>query len=423
MTREQREVKRYEAWALDGAGRINGVFPLPDGTEAEAYVELETAGGLVVEIREHLEGYADPLVRRPVHDPKRRLQHSDYVNPQLGIKGRNSYEYDARGFLKARQDANTQGKVRFRFEVRCDEKGRIVEERQLDARGRPQARYRYEHDAHGRVVKEHVFDGAEGERPVGTRTLEYGAGGRLARRTWRDGSGKERSAFSYRYDEQGRRTEICIETGGRRELSARFEWDERGRRTSMEMVDERRAASLGKEVREGSGDGPKLTLWVPPADAMTPEEAALVAERRYAELSGIGAPQREAMAALAYSHLERGRPAEARRLYQSLALLEPENAVFMAGAATAAMAEEQPRAALNWFERALAHQPGHVPSLAGKAEAHLKLGEVDAAIGALKELFTRAGSPEDPAVVRGRAMLAALAARRYLTPALEPPGE
>ncbi|MBI3184576.1 MAG: tetratricopeptide repeat protein [Myxococcales bacterium] len=396
--------KRFQSWQLTGKGKIVGAFPIGPGLQPEEYTELELDKDQVVGVKEFFEGHKDPLVRKPAFDAKKRLQHSDYNDPTTGMTGRNSYEYDERGCLCARQETDPNGRVRFRIEVKCDEQGRFSEEKIYDRSKRLQERHTYEYDSKGNVTKDQHF-GPDGTTLVGFLTVSYDDKGRIVRREWHGADGKAKNAFAYKYDANDRRIEINVEAAGQRTMASRIEYDEQGRRKATEYTDGKGAAI----AREGKGEEGKEKAWLaPPPQEAGRSPAASLEGKPLMELANVSSEQVNALATVAYSYFEKGRFQEARSLYEALASLEPKNPIYPAGAGAAALSLEQPQVAMSWYDRALARSPGHVPSLVGKAEVHLQLGNIDRALELYKEVFTQAPSMDDPVVRRARAVVTAI---------------
>lgn len=398
--------RRFQSWQLTGKGRVVGVFPLAEGLQPDLYTELELDKELVVGVKEYVEGSSRPLERKLTYDAQRRLQHSDYTDPSTGLSGRNSYEYDDRGCMSARQETDPQGRVRFRTLVRCDAQGRYLEEVVHDKRQRLQERHTYEYDDRGNVVKDVKYVGADGKQLEGYFLISHDDRGRITRRAWHGADGKERNAFLYQYNANDFRTEIAIESGGVRTLASRMEYDERGRRRSTEFFD-RRGTAIARETMSESG---RSRLWeaAPPQAAPGAPPSALLEGKPLAELAHLTSEQLHALAIMAYSYFEQGYFKEALSLYESLALLEPGNPAHAAGAGACALAAGQPQVSLTWYDRALARSATHVPSLVGKAEVELKLGHVDQALELYKLAFTHAQPADAPVMRRARLIVAAI---------------
>jgi tetratricopeptide (TPR) repeat protein len=401
--------KRFQYWRLSGTGQINGMLPIPAGQEPSYFVELEyNPSGQVVAVREWFEGHPEPLVRKPVFTSK-RLSYSDYVDPIDGFKGRNCYEYDKRGFLSQRYELDPAGKQRFRFEVRCDDQGRFVEERQFDKRQRLKERHLYEHDGGGRQLKDSVYAGKDGSILTGYFTFAYDARGNISRRAWHDAAGNEKHAFVYAYDRDDRRTSIAIEQGGRATTSMSKGYDALGRSHSLEYRDGEGALFARETLAAGVTQLRESLREVPEAELSASERALLSGEKTLASLMAFTPEQLRALATVAFSHLERGRFTQAKALFEALALLEPDNVYALSGVAAALLSQKHPEAALTWYERALSHDDGHAPSLAGKAEALIALGRIDEALGTFRVLLEQPHKPEDaPILRRAQAIVVAL---------------
>lgn len=402
---------RFQYWRLAGNGQVNGLLPISGEQTPSYYVELERdAQGTLVVIREWFEGHPQPLERRPVFEGK-RLSYSDYVDPIEGWRGRNCYEYDARGLLCQRYELDPGGKQRFRFEVVCDDRGNIVEERHFDKRQRLKERHCYELDPAGRPSKDSLYGGKDGSLLTGFFTFTYDERGNIARRAWHDSTGVERHAFSYRYDQRDQRIGIAIEKDGLTTTAMHKVLDEVGRTRSLEFRDQQGALFATEALAAGATQLKESLREIPPASLTEAERALVTGEKTLAQLLAFTPEQLRALAVVAYSHLERGRFAQARALFEALALLVPDDVYALSGVASSWLLQQHPAAALTWYERALSHDPAHSPSLAGKAEALLALKNIDGALDTFRRLFEKPAEPGDAALLR-RAQAIVLALSR-----------
>ncbi|MBI2372661.1 MAG: tetratricopeptide repeat protein [Deltaproteobacteria bacterium] len=395
------KTKRFQSWELSPGGRMEGVWPVPEGAKPHRYVELDEDQGVVVEIREWVEGSEKPLVRKPVF-VKGRVDHSKYEDPLTGLVGTNSYEYDERGYLKARQEVDPQGKLRFRILVTCDEQGRFKEEKIHDRTKRLKERHVYEPNGKGKPLKDTVYKGKDAQELDGVFDFVYDSRGRISRRRWFDAAGALKTTYSYEYDSADRQTMLRVERDGRATV-ARTTYDSLGRRVRTEYTsgDGKR---LGVEDVSESGAVHHETL---PQEASPGAPVSGLA----GALSDFVSATPEQLAALrmvAYSMLENGRYEEARGIFESVVAVDPEDPYAMAGVGAAEMARRRPDVALEWYERALGHDPSHLPSLLGKAEAELTKGQVDQALGTFKKLFEVSEGSNDPIVSRARGIVQAI---------------
>jgi tetratricopeptide (TPR) repeat protein len=373
-------------------GRVEGVWPLPPGLDPDEYVDIEyDAKGLAVRVEEKVEGCDAFLVRVPTYE-KGRVAHSDYNDPSTGLKGRNIYEYDARGLMACRYELTPTGKQKFRIEVSCDEQGRYREERILDTVKRLLERHVYDYDAQGRLAKDSTY-GKEGASLQGFHTLAYDDKGRIARRAWHDGAGKEVSVFTYGYDQYDRRVTMTTSHGGAVGVTSLTEYDDKGKVKSTHYVD-----AKGKPVELYLPAGTQVAL--PDANRLSVGPGARLADVAQVDPRGL-----TALSHVAYSHFESGRYEESRVLFESLSALAPDNPYFLAGVAAAALQQGQAQTALNWYDRALAQDGEHLPSLAGKGEALLALSRVQEALLAFQAVIKQGPRPGDPVVQRVRAIL------------------
>ncbi|MCK6549147.1 tetratricopeptide repeat protein [Myxococcota bacterium] len=396
--------KRFQYWQLTGQGKIVGLAPVPAGTTPSYFVELDYgAANLPVEVREHVEGHAAPLVRKPTFE-NGRLKFSEYTDPIRDRTGKNCYEYDDRGFLKQRYELDPKGKIRFKVEIRCDARGNFAEERLFDHRGRLKEHRRYEHDSKGLLEKEWVYGGRDGEVLEGTFTLAYDARGNVVRRTWHGPDGVAKRAFAYTYDAHDRRVGLAVEERGEKVMSLAKELGDDGRVKSAEVLDGAGARVALDTVVE-PGHTVHAFLGALPDHALNDTERALLAgTKKLGEVLGISKRHVEALTMVAYSHLEGRRYAEARRLFEALAALDPDDTYALGGAGAAALLQGQPQAALAWYDRALDREPSHAASRGGRAEALFRLGRVDEAITLWKALFAEL-APEDPVVRHAREVM------------------
>ena len=84
-----------------------------------------------------------------------------------------------------------------------------------------------------------------------------------------------------------------------------------------------------------------------------------------------------------------------------------------AGVAACAFQRDRIQTALNWYERALTHDPKLVPAIVGKAECLLAGSDVDGALVTFEQLFTGDPPPDpsDPMVRRAHAVVLAISQR------------
>ena len=399
--------KKFQSWRLEGNGKIVGEWPLPDAVEPDQYVELGLDGaGQIVRILEFVEGHEKPLVRRP-HFEGGKLRYSDYDNPIARLKGRNCYEYDSRGFLKARQELKARDQIRFRIEINCDAEGRIRGQRLHDHNKRFKERVDYEYDDAGRHHKDIFYKSKDISQRTGTVVREHDDRDRVVRQTWHDGAGEVVNAFTYAYDEPDRVVEMAVVRDG--DVKTRFTrtYDDRGKRQRTVFLD----ASGAELSRDEAGpDGERTASFESFATrALGEDEAALTAgTATLAEIAQFSRRDIRSMTHVAYFWFEKGQYERAREMYETLSLLEPDEVPHMAGVAACALADSKPQIALNWYDQALTRDPGHLACLAGRAEALIYLGRTEEGVQAFQHLFEVAPDPADPVMQRAREVLTSL---------------
>lgn len=398
--------QRFQTWELDGFGQIKGIWQIPDGHEPHTYVELIRDGDTVVKIREHAEDSAKPLIRKPVFK-NGHLAYTDYIDPTARLKGRNRYAYGKSGLLRAREERDPKGKLRFKVEIRCDDKGRFTQEKLHDRLGRLKERHVYEYGSDGKICKDTVYKGESGEALEGHFTFAHDDLGHLIRQAWHGADGIERSTFSYAYDEHHRQIEMRIERDGSVATTARTRFDDKGRRITTEYTSAK-GSVIGTETV--SDDGVVASELQPaPAPAPSPEDRALLGgARTLADIVDVSREQLSALSMIAYSHFENGRYEEARALYESLVALDPDEPYYFAAVAATAVEQDALPTALQWYERSLIRDPTHLPSLAGKAETELRMGDVDRALQTFETVLSTASDPSDPLVQRCRGIVLAI---------------
>lgn len=401
-------VKRFQSWELRGNGKIEGVWPIPDGDQPNNYTEIEYGSkGEILGIKEWAEGHPKPLERKPTFDSGRLVQ-SEYNDPIDNIRGTNSYEYNQKGHLCARQEVDTRGKVRFRIEVRCDDRGRIAEEKVYDRSKKLVERHVYEYDNNNLMTKDSMYGGDKGDVYKGYFALEYDDQKHLIRRAWYDTTGKEKNAFRYKYDSAHRRTEMGVEREGKPAVTSQFVYNDVGRKVEVRFVNDKgeslaseRSSEPGKFVHES---------FVPytPAEYTERDQAIMRGETDLSKLINLSKKDMNTMLMAAYSHFENGRFQQAYGLFDSLVMLDATNIYHKAGAGAAALQMGQAQTALNWYERALMLDAKHIPSLVGRAEALLHLGKVDQALEQFKVVFSLSTAQNDPTIQRARAIVVAI---------------
>ncbi len=405
---QREKVKRFQIWELNGRGQIEGKWPIPEGHQPDNYVELVyDLKGNLIQIREWFKNFSKPLVRNPKIE-KGRLVESKYEDPTDNIKGTNSYEYDERGFLKARQEVDPKGKLRYRIEVKCDNRGRFVEERILDKLKRLRERHTYYYDNAGNLAKEEVFEGSDGNTLRGYFTYDYDSQRRMTRKSWHSPDGKELSRFRYKYDQFHRVTEIISESEDGSQLISKFIYDEKGRKKKIEYYDETGSLVATEDFGDDHRVQKRSDEEFPPAQLSDRELDLVEGKVTLAQLGNIGEKELSALGTIAYFHLENGRFKEAQAIFETLTILKPDDTYFLSGAGAAALSRGMTHTALSYYRRALQRDPDHIPSLGGMAEALLRQGKVEEALTTFEELFSKAKDPNHPTVQRAQALVLAL---------------
>lgn len=407
MTSETKE--RYQVWELQGNGRYQFLWPIPQDHQPDQYIEVVyNAQGGVSAIHEWTEGTTKPLLREPSFDVNHRLIRSVYHDPGEGRRGINNYEYDERGFLCARFETDPQHHLRFRVEMRCDAKGRLIEEKLFDHRMCLKSRHVYEYGAGNHLVtKESVFGGKQGQTLEGTITRSYDPQGRLIRQCWHHPDGSEKKSFSYRYDDQHYRIEMSIEEGGIKTVTSRFVRNEHGKKIETIFLDAQEGV-LGREVHTSEGTTKQDSSFVPPTPDSNLKQSLLRGEQKLTDLAHLSPKELQALTTVAYSHFENNRYKEALQLFDMLAMLDPDNVYYKHGAGACALQLGQAQTAFNWYERALGVQTDHIPSLVGKGEALLHLKKVDQALALFEQVFAKNPASTDPAVQRAKQIVMAI---------------
>jgi len=361
------KTQRFQWWDMNGKGFIVGAMPVADGVEPEEYVELDNDAGRVVAVREWLSGSAQPLKREPNYDPSGRIKFSEYTDPSEDNRyGRNAYEYDSRGLICARQETDNKGKLVFRTLSECDADGKFLEETALDDKRKFVEKHLYQYDDSGNRVRDDVYRGYEGKRLTGSYVMTYDGLRRMLRRAWLDADGKEQSAFAYSYDHRDLCMSMTIERSGAVCAVVRNTYDARGRRLATDYVDEH-----GKPVVL---ERPRAQSAVQQRTSTRRPSPKTVAEDRPAERPEKPDRWIHAAITVGYHHYENSRFEKAQELFESVAAYRPDNVYALSGVAACALACGELEMALTWYERALARDPGHAPSLKGRAHVLKQLG-------------------------------------------------
>ncbi|MBI2376526.1 MAG: tetratricopeptide repeat protein [Deltaproteobacteria bacterium] len=382
--------EKYLAWHLDGTGRHVGDWALPMSMSPGQYVELgRDSAGVLVEIREYVEGHAEPLVRWP-RITRGRVEDSEYRDPVTGLAGRNSYEYDAKGCLRARQEVDERGTLRFRVEVECDSRSRIVRQRLFDRRGKLKERIDYAYDEQGRRNREAFFKDSAGAEATGHVERRFDGRDAVLEQSWFGASGEKLNTFHYQTDGLGRVVEIRLVREGVTSLVTSIEFDGEGKRRATVIRD----GEGGEVSREGGAEAGR------PVTRAGEEPSGP---------AGIGAEAARSLVHAAYFYFEKGQLDRARELFETVATVLPDDAYAAKGVAATAAAQGKHQTALNWFDRALARDPDDVEALAGRGEALFLLGRAADALESYQRLF--AGAPRDtnhPAIRRATVILEGL---------------
>lgn len=359
------KTERFLEWILTPAGKIVGKWPVADGRVPDAYIEIDRDDDdNPVAVREWQEDHAEILRRTPTLDAKGRLLHSDFVDPVDGVSGRNCYEYDEHGMLCARYELDENEKMRFRTTTECDTSGHFIEEVNFGPTGELRERHVYEYGSDDLLAKDTRYSGKDGKTLDGHTKLEYDDAGHLVRRTWHGPDGKERSVFTYRYNEHHKAIEWSVERNGQVTV-AEVTYDARGKR-------------LATDYRDGSGK--KLVLERPAAaggqwrKSLTDSNDVPEARERKVEITDERA---KTAVNVAYFHFENGNYDEAQSIFETVAMARPKDVYVLSGVGACAVKRGQLQTALNWFERALAEDPEHASSLVGRRYVLGALGKME----------------------------------------------
>lgn len=124
-----------------------------------------------------------------------------------------------------------------------------------------------------------------------------------------------------------------------------------------------------------------------------------------AELEGINEDQLYTIAEIGYVLMEEGRYEEARKIYEGLIELSPQDSYFhsVLGAIYQRMNDNDN--ALKEYERAISLNPEDIPSIVNSAEILLHTGKLLEASERLKKAILLDKSGNDPWAMRARALV------------------
>ena len=402
----------YQEWELTGKGSYNFLWPVPSNHKPDVYIEVSyNTSGKVIEIQEWAEGITQPLVRKPTIE-KGRLIRSDYYDPAENRRGTNNYEYNKQGFLSGRYETDPKDNLRFRIEIVCDNKGRFIEEKLLNYRKQLQSRHTYEYGPiHDRMIKESLFGGKEGQELKGFFLRQYDGKEHMIRQAWHSEEGAELRAFVYTYDGYDYQASISIEENGVTTITSLFERDELGRKKGVAFLNEN-GEEINREDINIGGRVSKISSIEHGITELTDDDQALLkGDKKLVDVMKMTPKQLKALSIIAYSHFENSRFKEAFKLYEMLAMFDPENIYYKDGAGASALQQGHPQLALNWYERSLGLDSKHIPSIVGKGESLLHLHKVDEALQTFEQIFQENPDPKDPSVQRAHSIVMAIVNR------------
>tara|TARA_B100000959_G_scaffold94312_1_gene100180 strand:+ start:3723 stop:4835 length:1113 start_codon:yes stop_codon:yes gene_type:complete len=362
-------IKRYQGWELNGQGQISGLWPVPDGHKPDEFVELsfDRKTKYVNAIKEWIADHPRPLERQPKLNAKGQIQYSDFINPIDGVNGRNSYKYDSRGFLAARQEEDEHGRLRFRTLTKCDARGRFVEEKAFDEKGILKERHLFVYDDDDHLIKDTRFDGPQGESAAGFYTYAYDLQSHLTRRVWHDSQGQPKSTFIYRYDEYDRLTAISINREGHMLLTTEIKFDGEGKKAGSVVVNSD-GETISTQERSPMEGFRKSRYGLPPVQG------------EHSNFAPLSKEQIDAATTVAYHHFENKRYKEAQELFKTITYSAPANVYALNGVAACALKRGQLEMALNWFEKALKEDSEYKESQMGKEHVLKALKERENAL-------------------------------------------
>lgn len=345
-------IERYMAWDLLGTGKVRGAWAIADRLQPESWIELHyDASGLLLGIREWLEGETQPVERRLTLDSAGRLVQSERTGPDPAVRNRNSYKYDARGMLCERQEVElATGTVHFRTLSKCNAQGVIIENAMHDGQGVLKERSVMEVDAHGRCLKETKYTGAQGML-IGHFVFVRDALGRETRRTWHDQSGRVHTVTDTQYDSDNRPVLVTLTVTGHEPRTMVMTYTPTGKKASVEVRD-LRGKRLSATTPSAAGPTWRKSF-------VTPTATERLQARRFAEPVPPLPADANGLIRVAYSHFEAERYADALPLFEQVAAAHPEDVYALSAVAACALKLGRFEQARQWYERALALAPEH----------------------------------------------------------------
>jgi hypothetical protein len=353
-------VKRFHFWILSGKGRHVGRFPIADSIEPDEYCELHYDDkGVCVLVREFIQGYAQPLVRKPTFDAQGRMKQSDRDGPDAETKLRNTYEYGPDGLLKARQETErATGQLRWRVLSKYDANGWAQEQQRFEADGKESQRSVFEVDAEGFFTKETKY--AAGVL-LGHYVFRRDAQHREVGREWHSAAGRIMTTCTTAYGEHDLPREMQLRNPDGSTHIATFTYDPRGKCVSLQVKDAK--GKLLEEHRTLPDGGLWKRSLVPPPQSLPKNTGALgVAVHQFERLSD---EQAGAMIAAGCAHFQQANYIEALPMFQIAAARYPTDAYFPYAMGLCSLKLGRYEAAIVYYGQALALDPNHEPSLQG----------------------------------------------------------
>lgn len=118
------------------------------------------------------------------------------------------------------------------------------------------------------------------------------------------------------------------------------------------------------------------------------------------------------VADIGFALAEQGRNEEAITVFEGLSALAPATAYFQSALGALWLRKGEPRRAVGHLDAALNSDPGDLTALTNRGEAHLQLGEREAALRDLRAVAQIAGAPagttDATCIIRALALLRAV---------------
>jgi tetratricopeptide (TPR) repeat protein len=357
-------VKRFHFWILSGKGKHVGRFPIADGIEPDEYSELHyNEKGECVLIRELIEGYDTPLVRRPVFSSAGRLQYSDRDGPDAETKLRNSYEYGPDGLLKARQETERDsGKLRWRILSTYDSNGWAKEQQRFEGDGRQTQRSVYEVDDEGFFTKETKYLAGELK---GHYVFRRDAQHREVGREWYDASDKLLTVCRTTYGPNDQPVELQLKNPDGSLLISVYTYDPRGKTVRIELRD-----GTGKTLQDHRNmpDGSRWKRSTAQPRQNMPKGVGVLGVK-VLQFDRMTDEQATAVITAGYAYFQESKFIDALPMFQMAAAKYPTEPYFPYAMGLCSLRLYRYEAAILYYNQALALDPNHAPSKEGLALA------------------------------------------------------